>query len=170
MTEEQFNTFLATVKPISKKNTPAIIVDIDGTVARRTERGPHDINRMQEDETIYYTVNLAYSWVMADMRKERKILFVTGRPEKAREETKLWIDKKAFGFDPKFYELYMRPSDMSSLTGPEYKHSVYKDLIHDAYDVEFVLENSLRCCQMYRALRLNVLHVMSAKKPWSEEE
>lgn len=169
MKEEDFNNFLATVKPIPKKNTPAIIVGIDETVARRTERAPHDIHRMLEDEVIHSSVSMAYSWVKADTREKRKILFVTGRHLEAYDQTKLWIDKKAFGFDPSFYELYMRSETDRFVPGPMYKHKVYRDRIHGEYDVSFVMENCLQACEMYLALGLNVFHVMSAKNPWSEE-
>jgi len=170
MTDAEFNAFLATIKPMPQKNTPAIIVDIDGTVARSVKRDPHEVEEMKNYERIFYTVGVAYDWVKNDPREKRKILFVTGRPEKARAATKAWIDFKSFGIEPDLYELYMRPSIMNDLPGAQFKYEIYKNYIHDKYNVKFVMENSLRACQMYRALGLNVLHVMSSKKPWSEKD
>jgi hypothetical protein len=170
MTEEEFNTFLATVKPIPKKNTPAIIVDIDGTVARRTDRGPFDHARVYEDDRIHYAITMAYKWLKDDLHNRRKILFVTGRPLEAREQTILWLEKKSFGIERERYDLYTRGSHNRDIPGPIYKYNTYINCIKDDYEVEFVMENSLQACKMYRALGLNVFHVMSGKYPWSEEK
>lgn len=82
---------------------PAIIVDIDGTVALKGTRDPYDETRVHEDrpnlpviETVWAMTQLGY-----------RLIFLSGRTEKCKEETIDWIRDHIEG-DPGKFELHMR--------------------------------------------------------------
>jgi hypothetical protein len=119
----------------------------------------------------------------------REIIFITGRPERYRKQTQIWIDRKIIGEN----QLFMRPDFLpkcdlckSYQDGPatfdslincnackndfftrkpdhrpahEVKKEIYEREILGKYEVLFVLEDSDRCCQMYKELGLTVLQV-----------
>jgi hypothetical protein len=66
-----------------------VLVDIDGTVAIRGERGPYEWGRVGEDSPNYAVIKV----VLALQSAEYEIVFITGRSEECRNETKEWLSK-----------------------------------------------------------------------------
>jgi Straboviridae polynucleotide kinase len=80
----------------------AFIFDVDGTVARRLERGPYEWDRVGEDEPILWVLEVAKA---LNQVPETTIIFVSGRDEEAAYQTFMWLDTW-FGYG---YQLRMRP-------------------------------------------------------------
>jgi hypothetical protein len=91
----------------------------------------------------------------------REIIFVTGRSEKYRGQTKAWLYK----CDTAPYTLFMRP-DFTHEGRPDHrpshvvKREIYEREIKGKYEVLFAMDDNEECCQMYKSLGITTLKVM----------
>ena len=123
---------------------PAIIVDIDGTIANCDHRNPYDTSKCLQDSPIQPVVDLVTNY----KQKGYKIFFVTGRKESSRADTVTWLKEKA-KFFPTDYELFMRESGNNE-SDTIYKKVIFDNHIKDKYRVDFALEDRTKMVQMYR--------------------
>lgn len=134
---------------------PAVMVDIDGTVALHGERDPYDPSRYHED-----TPNVAViEMVRAAYRSGFAVLFCSGRDEDYRDVTEAWV-KEHVQVTPA--GLFMRPS------GDRRKdHTVKLDLfdqhIRDAYQVVCVFDDRDRVVKAWRGIGLTVMQVAEGR-------
>lgn len=130
---------------------PAIIVDIDGTVARRWEgRDIYDASQADKDHAILPVIDLV--WQAFD--KGYRIVFCSGRDESARRVTEEWISQNITST----FELHMRPE------GDRRKDSIVKQELFDKYirhnyNVRWVLDDRNQVVDMWRSLGLTCLQV-----------
>ena len=85
----------------------AVIVDIDGTLAEMTTRGPYDEHRVYEDlprNHVVITVDALRQAVRA------RVLVMSGRSEQCRAETARWLEEVC-RMPTDSYELFMRAAD-----------------------------------------------------------
>ncbi|WP_283137649.1 hypothetical protein [Rhizohabitans arisaemae] len=66
---------------------PLWLIDIDGTVALRDGRGPYDWDRVGEDVPNRPVVAVVRSLIAAGY----PIAYVSGRPERCRRQTEMWL-------------------------------------------------------------------------------
>lgn len=120
----------------------AIIVDIDGTLAKMTsERGPFDWMKVQTDlvnPPIRHIVNLYQS-------AGHEIILFSGRDSVCRELTEQWLSDNLIGYN----QLHMRPQ------GDFRKDAIIKRELFDAnvagkYDIQFVLDDRNQVVDMWR--------------------
>ncbi len=134
----------------------AIIVDIDGTIARHPQRGHHEYSKVFTDEPIYPILRLVEILdVYADV-----ILFVSGRPDSCREDTVAWIEKYLphIKIDDVNARLLMRKA------GDFRKDDVVKEEILDneiisKYRILYILDDRNRVVAMWRRRGYTVLQV-----------
>jgi hypothetical protein len=134
----------------------AIIVDIDGTVARHPNRGHHEYSKVFEDEPVPAIIDLA---VLLDGQVDCT-LFVSGRPDSCRADTALWITRHIpeLDIDNEFAFLFMRATG-DYRSDDIIKREIYEKNIKDRYDVLYVLDDRNRVVKMWRELGLTVLQV-----------
>lgn len=136
---------------IPAPGTPdAWIVDIDGTLARHTDRSPYDYTRVGEDELIDPTADIVFALSESGFRM---ILF-SGRDDSCRADTVEWLDRNNVAFD----ELYMRR------TGDKRKDNVVKLEMFNTharsrFNVVGVIDDRLRVVRMWHQLGLTVFRV-----------
>lgn len=121
----------------------AIIVDIDGTVAKRNERGIHEYHRVDEDSPHQKIIDLLHAISLA--RPRVRFIFVSGRPDSCFEATREWLWKNDLPVDA----LLMRK------TGDYRKDFIVKQEIYDEhikgkYHVWFVLDDRNQVVDMWR--------------------
>lgn len=120
---------------------PAVICDLDGTLALHQGRDPFDWARIPED-----AIDPRLEQILKDYCYQGvAIIFVTGRPERARAATEKWL----FDHELYSYKLYMRANNDFSHSD-DYKRKVYNDHIKGDYDVYCVFEDSNKCVKMWR--------------------
>lgn len=120
---------------------PAVICDLDGTLALHQGRDPFDWSSIPED-----AIDPRLEQILKDYcYKGVEIIFVTGRPERARAATEKWL----FDHELYSYKLYMRANNDFS-HGDDYKRKVYNDHIKGDYNVYCVFEDSNKCVKMWR--------------------
>jgi len=128
----------------------AVIVDIDGTVAKRTGRDPYDYSRVNED----LPKNDVIMAVASLWKAGFKIIFVSARDDSCFEETYEWLCR----YCPPFVKLYMRKSGDTRNDGVV-KREIYEKLIEPEYDVKLVFDDRQRVVDMWRSIGLTCLQV-----------
>lgn len=137
--------------------TPAILVDIDGTIALRGEREPHEHEASMEDAVNWPVVRiinelwLATGWTL---------VFMTGRQEKDRDVTEYWLWRQGLFIDSRIqsHPLFMRS------TGDTRKDSIVKRELYLAnvepfFNVEAVFDDRDSVVQMWRDQGLTCFQV-----------
>jgi predicted kinase len=134
----------------NRQGTPAIIVDIDGTVADHNGRDPYNAKLAYSDLLYGDTSNV----VKSVQASGKRLLFVSGRSGEFREITEMWLDKHGF----RDYVLHMRAvgdrRDDSIV-----KQEIYTELIYPMYNVIAVFDDRDRVVAMWRRLGLQVMQV-----------
>lgn len=140
--------FLKPEKPVHDPSLPsAIIVDIDGTVAKMDGRGPYDWNKVGSD-----IPNKPVIEVVRRMSKTYQIIICTGRDGVCEDITREWLRVNYIPYD----YFYIRPA------GDNRKDSIIKKEIYDnniagKYNILFCLDDRNQVVDMYRGLGLDVL-------------
>lgn len=133
----------------------AILVDIDGTLARMTDRGPYEWSKVGQDEPIQPIVDLVN--ILWETNGELMPIFISGRKAVCRSETRDWLIKHVGSWTTR-RPLHMRPSSDNR------EDSLVKRMLFDTevaghYNVRFVLDDRQQVVNMWRAMGLTCLQV-----------
>jgi uncharacterized HAD superfamily protein len=118
----------------------AIIVDIDGTLAKMNGRGPFEWHRVGEDK-----VNEPVKTVVNAMSKLFKVIIFSGRDGVCRTETINWLYANSIKYD----KIFMREAgnyEKDSII----KRRLFDTFVKDEYDVQFVLDDRNQVVDMWR--------------------
>lgn len=122
---------------------PAIICDLDGTLAHHeNRRSVYDASRSDEDAldgVIYSIINTFHR------EKFYQIIYLSGRQEKDREPTLRFLKKHNCPDGP----LWMRKDD-DSRKDVIVKHELFDAHVKGNYDVKFVLDDRTQVVNMWR--------------------
>lgn len=142
----------------SSNKIPAIICDLDGTLALfkmpdgSSLRNPFDAERAEND-----LINVAVAKAISAFELVgHKIIFLSGREDKFREPTLRFLERVAnkFGIS-KDFTLLMRKS--GDFRGDEIiKNEIYTGDLKDIYDVVAVFDDRTKVVRMWRSLGLMV--------------
>lgn len=120
--------------------TKAVIIDIDGTLAKMNGRSPYDYSKVAED-TLHEDIS-QIAKMFADYGNA--ILLCSGRPESCREDTEFWLAKHQIHFD----QLNMRE------TGDNRSDTIVKremlEKIVEKFYVRYVFDDRRRVVKMWR--------------------
>jgi predicted kinase len=130
---------------------PAVLVDIDGTVALIGDRSPYDWQQVGFDSPNPAVI----AAVRAMHAAGNAVVFCTGRDEEARAETGAWLD--LFVGVP--YEgLFMRPPG-DNRKDAVVKQELFESEIRDHWRVVGVFDDRRQVVRMWRDLGLTVFQV-----------
>lgn len=133
----------------------AIIVDIDGTIALRGDRNPFDEEAVGQD-----TPNLSVVAVVRAMHRDGyKVIFVSGRTEKSRDATEVWLSVNV----PVLYEQLLLRPNADNRPDQVLKMGFYEAFIRDQYSVLCVIDDRQRVVDMWRDLGLTCMQVAPGK-------
>lgn len=125
------------------ETTDAVIVDIDGTLARMTQRRPFDWDRVGEDDPVVHVIELVRDLHAAGT----KIVYVSGRDGSCHEATQQWLDEHV-GVPG---DLYMRPAN-DHRADTLVKREIYEREIRGRYRIRFVLDDRNSVVHMWRTV------------------
>ena len=140
--------------------TPAIMVDVDGTLAlMHHKRSPFDWDKVGMDlpnKSVITLVNNLYKLreIAYCASEEIAILIMSGRDGSCNKETKNWLDEHKVKYD----DFFMRPEgnfEKDSVV----KHRIYIEEIYPHYDVQFVLDDRNQVVDMWRSIGLPCFQV-----------
>lgn len=142
---------------------PAIIVDIDGTLARMVSRGPFDEHLVLEDELIEPVADM----VSAASAHGVTIIFMSGRTDGCKQDTEKWLMEKlpwltyGFGDVEDFpWELHMRRS-VEDRGRPDdiVKYEMFRREVAHRYNVLYCIDDRNKVVKMWREIGLTCAQV-----------
>jgi hypothetical protein len=139
-----------------KSKCPAIIVDLDGTLANIDERRANLINT--NDWDLFHSkipddkLNFWCREIIEKFRLEYKIILVTGRKESCRSDTIQWLKHYQVHYD---YIYFRKDNDFR--TDVLVKEEIYNESILDHFSVLFVVDDRKSVVQMWRTFGLTCL-------------
>lgn len=143
--------YVSPTSQVSENLPSAVIVDIDGTLARMTSRRPFDWHKVHEDLPVSHIVDLVKDLHSAGTT----ILYVSGRDSSCMELTQKWLQDHVSVPGP----LFMRPTN-DSRKDSVVKEELYIKHIKDRYNIRFVLDDRDQVVHMWRTIvRVPVLQV-----------
>lgn len=157
---QMWNQFIVSTYEHNENLPPAIIVDIDGTLALMNERQPYDWDKVWTDLPNKPVVDLVSSYLKTQQAsgRECELLIVSGRDGGCREQTEEWIQRN-FNFE---HKLLMRP-EHDTRDDTQIKSEIYYLYIENEYDVQFVVDDRQKVVDMWRELGLTVFQVADGR-------
>ncbi|RFS14646.1 AAA family ATPase [Emticicia sp. C21] len=120
---------------------PAILCDLDGTLAILHARSPYDAERCETD-----LLNKPIADIVQTYHKlGTKVIFMSGREEKARKQTINWLECNNITYDA----LYMRATG-DSRKDSIVKKELYEKYVKGKYYVRFVLDDRNQVVDLWR--------------------
>lgn len=120
---------------------PAILCDIDGTLAIMNNRGPYEWDRVDTD-----LPNVPVLKLVTALQTALPIIFFSGRDESCREKTEQWLLRHGIVLNG---GLFMRPAgDMRK--DSVVKRELYDNHIRGKFYIEFVLDDRNQVVDMWR--------------------
>jgi predicted kinase len=133
---------------------PAIIVDIDGTVALHDGvRGPYDTSRYHLDNPNRPVIEQVRMAAAAGLT----VLFTSGRDRDFEVPTARWLGQHVVT-DGMVWDLFMRPAG-DIRNDAIVKRELFDQHIRERFDVRWVLDDRNRVVAMWRDLGLSVMQV-----------
>jgi predicted kinase len=130
---------------------PAVVCDIDGTVAKMVARSPFDETRVHEDQPNGPVIAVLRAMWSAGNR----VVFLSGRTDGCRQATVKWLNRHV-GIP--FAGLHMRAAgDMRK--DSVVKLELFNEHVREHYDVTCVLDDRDQVVVLWRSLGLTCLQV-----------
>jgi len=130
----------------------ALICDIDGTIALRSERDPHDLSCVEQD-----TVNRPVLDALLRLAEGgTKIIFLTGRSRVCEDATYRWLRRNIPAYFP--WELYMRAAS-DDWPDQFMKSDLFDRYVRGRFDVKWVLDDRDKVVHLWRGLGLTCFQV-----------
>lgn len=151
-TIEQITAKLPKVEKYTKPSVPrpqALIVDIDGTLADGTHRGPYDFDRCGEDG-VHQIVHSIVNQIGCDVY----IILLSGRDSKYRAVTVDWALRNQIEFD----FLFMRPEG-DTRRDSIIKLELFNSEIRHKFEVIGAIDDRQRVVRMWHQMGIPVLRV-----------
>lgn len=134
-----------------KNNPPAVLVDIDGTVAHHEGvRSPYDFTKVIEDKPD----DTVIAMVKSLKKQGKKVIIMSGRSDECKEDTVKWLEKYGIEFD----DIHMR-SKGDQRADWVIKDELVREHIQDNYYVDYCLDDRNQVVDHHRAMGYKVLQV-----------
>lgn len=130
--------------------TGCYLVDVDGTIALRAGRGPHDYDQVAFDVPREPVVA-----ILRTLAVTTPLVFASGRPASCRRDTHEWISRHLGVTNP---VLHMRTTG-DYRADDVVKREIYEQDIRPAWTVLAVFDDRDRVVTMWRDLGLTCLQV-----------
>lgn len=126
-----------TIIEVNDKLPKAIIVDIDGTLAKMSGRSPYEWYRVGEDAPVEEVVHLVRSFKFAN--PDTKIILFSGRSDECQRVTENWLNIYQIPYD----ELYMRTAQEAKdgINDRIIKAKLYDEHVAGKYHVQFIIDD-----------------------------
>lgn len=122
---------------------PAVVFDIDGTLADSSHRDPYDATKAGDDGVIEHAVHALSSYLTLGY----VIVFLSSRSEKHREVTEAWLAQRIGINAP----LFMR-GERDGRPDWQVKHDLFMDHVARDYNVYAVFDDRLQVRRMWHAI------------------
>lgn len=138
---------------------PAIIVDVDGTLAKMNGRLPFEYNKVKDDIVIPHVANIVNAYRKA--YPEHFIIILSGRENVATDNdcnvlqlTQKWLIDNLIAHD----FIFLRAAG-DRRKDTIVKKEIFLNKIAPMFDISFVIDDRPSVCRMWRDLGLDVVQV-----------
>lgn len=139
---------------------PAIIVDLDGTLAILGDRNPYDAARCGEDTLDPVVHSIARTFWLQGYH----IIFLSGRKETYRQQTEEWLFRNGWHYSiqydsrPPLHGPFMRASDDGR---PDFvvKAELFDKHIRGKFNIKFALDDRDQVVRLWRDMGIKTLQV-----------
>lgn len=144
----------APLLPVDPNLPICVVIDIDGVLAKKGDRGTYDFNKSIVDSPFHQIVYIlrliddANKWQNKVVGKTH-IILLTGREEQYKDVTNQWLNTHQIPFD---MLLMRRTADKRS--SEIVKEEIYAGTIRGKYNVLFVIEDTKKNIDKFRSLGL----------------
>jgi hypothetical protein len=129
----------------------AVMVDLDGTIAKMINRTPFEWDRVGEDEPVKNVIDVVKAMAIAGF----KVIFVSGRDGSCALQTGMWVDTH---YDGPYENIFMRePKD--NRKDNIVKLEIFDKYIRDNYNVVAVFDDRDQVVRMWRSIGLTCMQV-----------
>lgn len=151
VTKELNNTFV--IEPYDNPSDlpEAVIVDIDGTIAKMNGRSPYEWHRVGEDSP----VNAVIDAVDSAQASGKDIIFMSGRDASCRDITIDWLLTNL----PKINGVLFMRAEGDNRKDDIVKYELFNNNVRGKYHVKYVLDDRRQVVVMWRALGLACFQV-----------
>jgi predicted kinase len=151
---KRFECQIAYMPPIQKVEPvhglwPAVISDIDGTLAIKGDRSSYDWHNVGVD-----SVNMDVAAHFCQLGAGIKRIIVSGRDGVCRAETEKWLDDNGISYD----YLFMRPIN-DSRKDVIVKQEIYENEIKGKFNILYVLDDRDQVVELWRRLGFTCMQV-----------
>lgn len=132
-----------------------ILVDLDGTAAKMTNRGPFEWSKVAQDEPHEHV----WAMIMGLALAGSPPIFMSGRDSVCRDLTMDWIMDLGSKWIPGIpFDLFMR-AEGDSRADTIVKRELFEQHIRGKFNVTLVIDDRPKVAQMWRELGLTVVQV-----------
>jgi len=128
----------------------AVMVDMDGTLAKMVNRSPFDWDKVDQDDVHYHVANL----VLMYRKMGVKIIILTGRDGEAEDKSKAWLAKHNIEWDA-FHIRTTKDSRKDFII----KGEIFEKHIEPFYNIVAVLDDRPQVIREWRRRGLPVMNV-----------
>ena len=129
---------------------PAVIVDIDGTVAKMNGRAPYEWEKVDTDVPKTEIIEL-----VEKLGESHQIIFMSGRDGSCQDKTLAWLTAHT---DLDGFHLFMRNRG-DTRKDFDVKRELFDTHVRDKYNVKLVLDDRDQVVHLWRSLGLTCLQV-----------
>jgi len=133
----------------------AIIVDIDGTVARMVGRGPFDEHLVKNDELFEYVALM----VQVAFYQGIEIIFMSGRTDGCYDDTRAWLNEKMPWLEDDFELIMRRSVEDRGRPDDDVKYDLFKEKVEWDFNVWYVIDDRNKVVRMWREIGLTCAQV-----------
>ncbi len=135
---------------------PAWIVDVDNTIAAKSDRNPYDYSRVHEDTPIAHVVD-----VVRKLSADSAIVILSGRDDECQDVTEQWLRSHEIPFT----EVHMRRTGDKR---PDFraKYDLFNEFVRPHFHVLGALDDRLQVCRLWHRLGVPLLRVGDPDADW----
>lgn len=134
---------------------PAIIVDLDGTLAQMVDRGPFDEHLVKNDELFEYVALM----VQVAFYQGIAIILMSGRTDGCYDDTRAWVNEKMPWLEDDFELIMRRSVEDRGRPDDDVKYDLFKEKVEADYDVWYVIDDRNKVVRMWREIGLTCAQV-----------
>lgn len=137
---------------------PAIIVDLDNTLALIGDRNPYDASECGYDKLNHIVYRMIFKYQDAGY----KLIILSGRKATYTKETMGWLQK--YYINPDMLIIRNKGDNQPAFS---FKHRAYNQYIKNKFEVEFALDDDIQVIEMWRSIGVPCFHLDGRGREWS---
>jgi predicted kinase len=153
---KQYNDYIKLTEQfeVNKGSIPALIFDVDGTIAHMGNRNPYEWHKVDLDTPDPMMQIVIAGWLAQSL--DNKIVFLSGRSNSCESITKQWIEQHFKGVNFKSNSAIFMRNEGDFRKDNVVKLELFNNHVNGVYDVKAVFDDRPQVVRMWHDLGLKV--------------